>query len=271
MTGLLDSPRARNLVRAEGLDIDACATVEFLAIGAHAVSRGQVTSRDRALVIGAGPIGLGAALFAVLSGAEVTGPRSRRLRASRPPRRCSVPTPYRPATRRSTPPRHSPPAKTLTSSSTPPATRPRWRRASTSSPMAGAMSSSASSRAPITFEDADFPRKEMTLLGSRNALSSRLRARHRRHPRGAGCPLDRIITHRTTLAGAVTRPAALGHHQDRPHQGPHRHRLKRRSSLLAQREGTGRGRSTGGEGRPHTRSPSSSRSRGEGDHAQSVG
>jgi threonine dehydrogenase-like Zn-dependent dehydrogenase len=71
MTGLLTLP-PQNLVRADGLDIDACATVEFLAIGAHAVSRGNVTPSDRALIIGAGPIGLGAALFAKLSGAHVT-------------------------------------------------------------------------------------------------------------------------------------------------------------------------------------------------------
>ncbi len=41
MAGLLALP-VRNLVRADGLSIDACATVEFLAIGAHAVRRGGV-------------------------------------------------------------------------------------------------------------------------------------------------------------------------------------------------------------------------------------
>jgi threonine dehydrogenase-like Zn-dependent dehydrogenase len=70
MTGLLSLP-ATSLVRAPGLTADQCAAVEFLAIGAHAVRRGAVTARDRALVVGAGPIGLGVALFARLSGAEV--------------------------------------------------------------------------------------------------------------------------------------------------------------------------------------------------------
>ena len=46
--------------------------VEFLAIGAHAVRRGAVAREDRVLIIGAGPIGLGAALFASLTGAEMT-------------------------------------------------------------------------------------------------------------------------------------------------------------------------------------------------------
>ena len=51
--------------------MDECAAVEFLAIGAHAVRRGAAKGRDRVLVVGAGPIGLGAALFAKLSGADV--------------------------------------------------------------------------------------------------------------------------------------------------------------------------------------------------------
>ena len=38
MTGLLSVPPG-NLVRADGLTVDECATVEFLAIGAHAVRR----------------------------------------------------------------------------------------------------------------------------------------------------------------------------------------------------------------------------------------
>ena len=45
--------------------------VEFLAIGAHAVRRGEVAAGDRVLVTGAGPIGLGTALFAQARGAEV--------------------------------------------------------------------------------------------------------------------------------------------------------------------------------------------------------
>ena len=69
-TGLLSVPPG-NLICADGLSADACAIVEFMAIGAHAVRRGAATSRDRVLVVGAGPIGLGAALFARASGAEV--------------------------------------------------------------------------------------------------------------------------------------------------------------------------------------------------------
>jgi 2-desacetyl-2-hydroxyethyl bacteriochlorophyllide A dehydrogenase len=46
--------------------------VEFLAIGAHAVRRSEVAADDRVLVVGMGPIGVGAALFARRAGARVT-------------------------------------------------------------------------------------------------------------------------------------------------------------------------------------------------------
>jgi threonine dehydrogenase-like Zn-dependent dehydrogenase len=71
MAGLLAVPPA-NLVRAEGLSLDQCSMVEFLAIGAHAVRRGAVTAEDRVLVVGAGPIGLGIVMFARRSGATVS-------------------------------------------------------------------------------------------------------------------------------------------------------------------------------------------------------
>ena len=70
MAGILVVPPS-NLVRAPGLTLDQCAMVEFLAIGAHAVRRGAVSKEDRVLVVGAGPIGLGVAIFARLSGASV--------------------------------------------------------------------------------------------------------------------------------------------------------------------------------------------------------
>ncbi len=62
---------AGNLYSAEGLTPRQAAMVEFLAIGAHAVRRSGVGKGDRVLVTGAGPIGLGTALFARLTGAEV--------------------------------------------------------------------------------------------------------------------------------------------------------------------------------------------------------
>ena len=61
---------ATHTVSAEGLTYDQLAVVECLAIGAHAVSRGMVDQFDSVMVLGAGPIGLGAAQFAKVAGAK---------------------------------------------------------------------------------------------------------------------------------------------------------------------------------------------------------
>jgi 2-desacetyl-2-hydroxyethyl bacteriochlorophyllide A dehydrogenase len=62
---------AQALVRAEGLSLDQMAMVENQAIGAHAVRRAQLQPGETVLVVGAGPIGFGAAQFARLGGADV--------------------------------------------------------------------------------------------------------------------------------------------------------------------------------------------------------
>jgi 2-desacetyl-2-hydroxyethyl bacteriochlorophyllide A dehydrogenase len=58
--------------RADGISMDQAAMIEFLAIGAHAVRRADVRLGQQVLVVGAGPIGIAAALFAKLRGAQVT-------------------------------------------------------------------------------------------------------------------------------------------------------------------------------------------------------
>lgn len=60
-----------NVYPAKGLEPFEAAMVEFLAIGAHAVRRSELGRDDRVLVVGVGPIGLGVALFARLRGAQV--------------------------------------------------------------------------------------------------------------------------------------------------------------------------------------------------------
>ena len=60
-----------NLYPADGLTEVQAAMVEFLAIGAHGVARSGMGAGDRVLVVGAGPIGLGAALFAQIAGGQV--------------------------------------------------------------------------------------------------------------------------------------------------------------------------------------------------------
>jgi 2-desacetyl-2-hydroxyethyl bacteriochlorophyllide A dehydrogenase len=60
-----------SLVHGEGLSFDELALVEPLAIGAHGVRRAAITEGEYALVIGAGPIGLGTIEFARIAGANV--------------------------------------------------------------------------------------------------------------------------------------------------------------------------------------------------------
>jgi 2-desacetyl-2-hydroxyethyl bacteriochlorophyllide A dehydrogenase len=60
-----------NMIKTEGLTLDESAMVEPLAIGAHAVRRTNITSGETVLVIGAGPIGLGVMQMAKKQGARV--------------------------------------------------------------------------------------------------------------------------------------------------------------------------------------------------------
>ena len=61
---------ARKLHPANKLTLEQCALVETLAIGCHAVQRGNPQPGEAVLVIGAGPIGLSVIEFAKLSGAK---------------------------------------------------------------------------------------------------------------------------------------------------------------------------------------------------------
>src|SRR5436305_9218502 len=60
---------ARKLHPSRSLALEQLALVETLAIGCHAVARGNPQPGDTAVVIGAGPIGLSALEFVRLSGA----------------------------------------------------------------------------------------------------------------------------------------------------------------------------------------------------------
>jgi 2-desacetyl-2-hydroxyethyl bacteriochlorophyllide A dehydrogenase len=62
---------AQKLHPSKKLGRDALALVEMLCVGAHAVGRAAIESGTRALVIGAGPIGLSVMAFARLRGAKV--------------------------------------------------------------------------------------------------------------------------------------------------------------------------------------------------------
>jgi 2-desacetyl-2-hydroxyethyl bacteriochlorophyllide A dehydrogenase len=70
MTEYLSVP-STSLLHGEGLSFDELSLMEPLAIGAHGVRRAQVSAGEYALVIGAGPIGVGTMEFARIAGGEV--------------------------------------------------------------------------------------------------------------------------------------------------------------------------------------------------------
>ncbi|WP_114764854.1 zinc-binding alcohol dehydrogenase family protein [Vibrio rhodolitus] len=60
-----------NVLKVNGVDSATAALIEPFAISAHAVRRAEVKAGDAVLVVGAGPIGLGAAAIAKADGANV--------------------------------------------------------------------------------------------------------------------------------------------------------------------------------------------------------
>ena len=200
MTDILSLP-ATNLIHAKGLTADECATVEFLAIGAHAVRRGAVSTGDKVLVIGAGPIGLGVALFARLSGGTVAVLDRDAARAKASQSVAGV--------------------TALSANGGAAASALAFTNGdgfdvvfdATGNPQSmeagfdfvahgGRYVLVSVVRETITFKDPDFHRKEMTLLGSRNATAEDFE-RVISAIRDGHVPVNSLITHRTRLAGAV--------------------------------------------------------------------
>ncbi|TNG97095.1 zinc-binding alcohol dehydrogenase family protein [Pasteurellaceae bacterium USgator11] len=68
---LLAIPQTNIIPIADNVDDISAALIEPFAISAHAVRRAQVNQNSNVLVIGAGPIGLGAAAIAMADGAKV--------------------------------------------------------------------------------------------------------------------------------------------------------------------------------------------------------
>ncbi|WP_276368985.1 zinc-binding alcohol dehydrogenase family protein [Chryseolinea sp. H1M3-3] len=62
---------SKSLLHAQGLSLDEMALVEPLAIGAHGVRRAAVEPGEFVLVVGTGPIGMGAIEFARIAGGKV--------------------------------------------------------------------------------------------------------------------------------------------------------------------------------------------------------
>jgi 2-desacetyl-2-hydroxyethyl bacteriochlorophyllide A dehydrogenase len=190
---------AKNLYPANGLSLADAAAVEFLAIGAHAVRRSQAAPGSRALVIGAGPIGLGTAVFARIAGLEVSlldmsderlSFAERELGFAGIDGRGDIAEQVKAATGGE--------GFDVVFDAT-------GNAASMQSAFAhvahgGTLVLVSVVKDDITFSDPEFHKREMTLVGSRNALAEDFE--HVAASMRAGkVPLAKLVTHRTTLAG----------------------------------------------------------------------
>ncbi|PYB74110.1 zinc-binding alcohol dehydrogenase family protein [Rhizobium wuzhouense] len=194
---------AGNLYPADDLSPEAAATVEFLAIGAHAVRRSMAPSGSRTLVIGAGPIGLGTAIFARIAGHAVTLLDTSRERLAMAADRLNF-------------------ASGLLADDTleeavaeltggdgfdvvfdATGYRASMERAFRFVAHGGSLVLVSVVKEDITFSDPEFHKREMMLIGSRNA--TREDFDHVRKSIADGLvPIDQLITHRTTLPDLAT-------------------------------------------------------------------
>jgi 2-desacetyl-2-hydroxyethyl bacteriochlorophyllide A dehydrogenase len=191
-----------NLYPAGGLTFDEAASVEFLSIGAHAVVRSGLKPGDRALVVGAGPIGLGVALFAGLAGGDTS-------LIDLDPWRLGFATQAGVAGR-------SILADDRTGERVAEATDGEgydvvFDATGNRGSMEGAVRYVAHGGSlvlvsvvneHITFSDPELHKREVTILGSRNALHADFE-RVMTAIEERRVPLQRLLTHRTSLAGAA--------------------------------------------------------------------
>ncbi|MDR7143505.1 zinc-binding alcohol dehydrogenase family protein [Rhizobium sp. BE258] len=201
---------AGNLYAAKGLSLEAAATVEFLAIGAHAVRRSMAAAGSRSLVIGAGPIGLGAAIFSRIAGHEVTLLDTSAERLQMAADRFGFQSGIV--------------ANEATADAVKAATDgdcfdvvfdatgygPSMEKAFSFVAHGGALVLVSVVKDEIRFSDPEFHKREMMVIGSRNA--TRIDFEHVADSIAKGLvPVDKLITHRTTLADAPRDLARWAH------------------------------------------------------------
>jgi 2-desacetyl-2-hydroxyethyl bacteriochlorophyllide A dehydrogenase len=192
-----------NLIAADSLTPDEAASVEFLAIGAHAVRRSGVQQGEKALIVGAGPIGLGVALFARLAGAAVTV-------TDREPERLGFATGITRVA--STLLAENDVAALVAEATSGDGFDVVFDATGDKVSMETSFSFTAHGgryvlvglvKDTITFIDPEFHKREMTLLASRNATQVDFETVMAAMKRG-DVPIDKLITHRTDLHGVVT-------------------------------------------------------------------
>jgi 2-desacetyl-2-hydroxyethyl bacteriochlorophyllide A dehydrogenase len=164
------------VLRADGLDRRELALVEPLAVGFHAVARGRVAEDDVVAVIGTGAVGLGAVAGAARAGATVIAvdiddrklTMARRAGATHVVNTRSAPLHDR--------------LQELTGSDGPDVVIEAVGLAETfvaavsEVAVAGRVVYIGYAKAPVTFDTTQFVRKELDILGARNATADDFRA-----------------------------------------------------------------------------------------------
>jgi 2-desacetyl-2-hydroxyethyl bacteriochlorophyllide A dehydrogenase len=193
----------RNVYPAGKLTVDQGASCEFLAIGAHAVARSEIKEGMRALVIGAGPIGLGAALFAKLAGGDITI-------LDRDAERLAFAVDNGIAARSIIADDKA--VEAIAAATDSEGYDVVFDATGNKTSMEGAFRHVAHGGTlvlvsivteNITFSDPEFHKREMTVKGSRNATRADFERVIAAIESGK-VPLEKLITHRTSLAGAIT-------------------------------------------------------------------
>lgn len=168
---------ARKLHPSAKLDYDQLALVETLGIGAHAVERGAVRPDDFALVIGAGPIGLSVIQFVVARRARIAVMDTSEARLAFCRDRLGVAAAFNPA---QVEPRAHLAAlgggdlPTVVFDATGNATS--MQAAFELPAHGGRLVFVGLVQGELTFNDPSFHRRELTVLGSRNALPGTFRS-----------------------------------------------------------------------------------------------
>ncbi|MBB6674926.1 zinc-binding alcohol dehydrogenase family protein [Cohnella nanjingensis] len=189
---------ASHLIRTEGLTLDETAVLEPLAIGAHAVRRSGLQAGETALVVGAGPIGLAVMAFVKAAGARCIAMDLNEERLAFCERwagaDATVSALRQPQAR----------IAELTDGDLPTAV---FDATGSARSMTEAFSFVAHGgrlvyvglvKADIAFHDPEFHRRELTLIGSRNATREDF-DRVLRTVRGGSVDVGGYITHRAAL------------------------------------------------------------------------
>jgi alcohol dehydrogenase len=164
---------AKYLHSSKELSYDQLALIEPLSIGCHAVNRAEITREDTVVVVGSGPIGLGAIQFARATGARVAVMEISKQRLNFCKRQLGIerfinPTEGETETQIRSCFNGALPTIVLDATGS----KQSMQRTFSYAAHGGKVVFIGLFQGDVTFHDPDFHKKELTLMSSRNSLSS---------------------------------------------------------------------------------------------------